>query len=594
MVIWWGKDLVLLYNDAWRPVLGVTKHPQALGRPGREIWPEIWDIIGAQLEGVLATGQATWSDDLLLLVERHGYTEEAYFTYSYSPIPEETGEIGGAFTAVTETTQRVLGERRMQTLRDLAAQAGQAQTAEQACQAAIQTLAENPADIPFTLLYLLAAEGDQVLLCGGTPLEADAQTAYVSAASPRWLDLTQAEREATHWPLTSVVRTGCAALVEDLPQRFGQMPSGPWAIPPQQALVLPIRAVGQERLAGLLVVGVNPCRVLDSDYRNFFEMTAGHIATAIANARAYEEARKRAEALAELDRAKTDFFSNVSHEFRTPLTLMLGPLEAVLAKPSRALLTEEREALEMVHRNGLRLLKLVNTLLDFSRIEAGRVQASYRPTNLSSFTAELASVFRSAVEQAGMKLLVDCPPLPEPIYVDREMWEKIILNLLSNAFKFTFEGEIVVTLRWVDDDFGWGSVGAAAEMAESGQPTSRLSSNIQHSKFIKLEVRDTGTGIPAEELPHLFERFHRVNGAAGRTHEGSGIGLSLVQELVRLHGGTIQVKSRVGQGTSFTIKLPAGFAHLPAEACVLAGGPLVSPSVTSELRTRDAKRTDRG
>lgn len=238
------------------------------------------------------------------------------------------------------------------------------------------------------------------------------------------------------------------------------------------------------------------------------------------------------EALAELDRAKTAFFSNVSHEFRTPLTLMLGPLEDILNKSASSLGVLEREQLKMVHRNSLRLLKLVNTLLDFSRIEAGRMQAVYEPTDLATFTSELASVFRSAVERADLSLVVDCPPLGEPIYVDREMWEKIVLNLLSNAFKFTFEGQIAVTLHRVGDR-------------------------------VELTVRDTGTGIPPEELPHLFKRFHRVQGARARTHEGSGIGLALVQELVKLHGGGVRVSSVVGEGTTFTIAIPTGSAHLP-------------------------------
>ncbi len=535
MVIWWGQDLVVIYNDAWRPVLGATKHPQALGRPGKEVWPEIWDIIGSQLEGVLTTGQATWSDDMLLLVDRYGYTEEAYFTYSYSPIILETGQIGGAFSAVSETTLRVLGERRLQTLRDLAAQAGQAKTVEQACQMAIQTIASNSIDIPFALIYLV--ESGIAVLYESTLVDTSAGQDYV--------DLTAADE--TIWSLSEVVQSRDAILVE-VPQHFVAL--GPWAFP-KSALVLPLHSVGQDSLTGLLVVGVNPCRELDDDYRNFYHMVAGYITTALANARAHEEERKRAEALAELDRAKTIFFSNISHEFRTPLTLMLGPLEDTLINPSSPLPALERSQLEMVQRNGLRLLKLVNTLLDFSRIEAGRVQATYEPTDLAILTIELASVFRSAIERAGLQLTVNCPPLDELVYVDREMWEKIVLNLLSNALKFTFVGEISVSLQPADD----------LTLVEDSHEKSK----IQNPKFIALSVRDTGTGIPAEEIPHLFERFHRVQGARGRTYEGSGIGLSLVQELVKLHGGTIHVSSVVDEGTCFTVLIPTGSAHLPSE-----------------------------
>ena len=213
---------------------------------------------------------------------------------------------------------------------------------------------------------------------------------------------------------------------------------------------MPLRAASQERASAFLVAGISPCRAFDDSYRGFLELVAGQAAAAISNANAYAEERKRAEALAELDRAKTAFFSNVSHEFRTPLTLMLGPAEDALAEATSP---QQRERLEVLHRNALRLQKLVNTLLDFSRIEAGRVQASYEPTDLATLTAELASVFRSAVEKAGMRLIVNCEPLGEPVYVDRDMWEKVVLNLVSNAFKFTLEGEIEVSL---EQGGGWG------------------------------------------------------------------------------------------------------------------------------------------
>ncbi|MBV8971532.1 MAG: response regulator, partial [Sphingomonadaceae bacterium] len=269
-------------------------------------------------------------------------------------------------------------------------------------------------------------------------------------------------------------------------------------------------------------------------YRSFFELAASHIGTALATARAYEQERQRAEALAEIDRAKTAFFSNVSHEFRTPLTLMLGPLEDALAAAEPS---PQRERIEVAHRNALRLLRLVNSLLDFARIEAGRIEARFVPTDLGALTAELASSFRSATEKAGLDLVIDVAPLPGPALIDRDMWEKIVLNLVSNAFKFTFAGRIAVTLEGAD-----------------GQA--------------RLAVSDTGVGIAEAELPRLFDRFHRVEGVNGRSFEGSGIGLALVRELVLLHGGNIAVASEPGRGSTFTVTVPLrhGEASTAADA----------------------------
>ncbi|WP_437727500.1 ATP-binding protein [Sorangium sp. So ce861] len=248
-----------------------------------------------------------------------------------------------------------------------------------------------------------------------------------------------------------------------------------------------------------------------------------------------EVARHRDE-LATLDRLKTEFVANVSHEFRTPLTLILGRVEDALAHPGASL---SGDGLAAVRRNTLRLLRLVNTLLDFSRIEAGCLQRTFEPTDLARLTAELASSFRSLVEGAGLSLVVDCPPLSEPIYVDRAQWEKIVSNLMSNAFKFTFDGEISVSLQPCPD-------------------------------HVELCVRDTGTGIPADELPRIFERFHRVHGARCRSIEGTGIGLALVQELVKVHGGAVRVSSELGRGSAFTVSIPRGHAHLPAERVAAA------------------------
>jgi signal transduction histidine kinase/DNA-binding response OmpR family regulator len=528
IVLWWGPDLAILYNDEYRPILGPAKHPEALGGRGAKVWAEIWDVIGPMLSQVYDRAEATRSRDLLLHIDR-GYPEEAYFSFSYSPIHAEGGKVGGIFCPVIETTEKVIGERRLRTLRDLAARCKGAASDESVYEAAASILSGNPHDVPFALIYSVD-ERQSV-----AHLKAVAGIAAGTAASAGHVSL--AGDRADPWLLGSVARSGRVTVLTELATRFDALPTGAWKVPPPSAMVLPVLLPGQEHAHAILVAAVSPMRALDADYRTFFGLIATQIAAAAADAQALADERRRAAALAELDRAKTTFFSNVSHEFRTPLTLMIGPLHDLLA--ADGLSSDAASAVEVAHRNGLRLQKLVNTLLDFSRIEAGRIEASYEPTDLAALTTELASVFRSAIEKAGLELIVDCDGLSEPMYVDRDMWEKIVLNLLSNAFKFTFEGRITVELRAGGD-------------------------------HVVLRVADTGVGIPEADLPRMFERFHRVKHARARTHEGTGIGLALVQELARLHGGTVAVESHEGRGTTFTVSVRRGTAHLPAERIAAA------------------------
>ncbi len=271
------------------------------------------------------------------------------------------------------------------------------------------------------------------------------------------------------------------------------------------------------------------------DLRRLKDELELHVAERTAELRgANRQLRVANEKLAQFDQAKTAFFSNISHEFRTPLALMLGPLDDTLGDSDEALSERNRGRLAMARRNGLRLQKLVNALLDFARLEAGRAEASFAPTDLARATTEIASHFDSACGSAGLRLVVDCSSLGQAVFVDRDMWEKIVLNLMSNAFKFTLAGEIVVRLRATDD-------------------------------HAELTVSDTGPGIPQTELPRLFERFHRIAGAQGRSFEGSGIGLALTQELTKLHGGTIWAESAPGFGSTFHVRIPLGNTHLPPD-----------------------------
>ncbi len=528
MALIWGPERVQLYNDGYWPICG-GKHPHSMGQDFAECWASPWPVIKEAFYRALA-GEASYLENQRMFLDRNGYLEETFFTFSFSPVRDETGGVGGLFHPVTEQTGKMLSERRMRTLRDLATRLGQAKAIAEVFPLASDIMAGYDLDLPFVLFYQLDSNDNTASLVTQAGLPPD------TALSPPHVCLSKIAAEMdseapASWPLAEVVRTGAAVQVDDLEKRFGSFACGPYPESPKTALMLPLSTAGSGHPSIVLIAGVSSRLPLDDVYRGFYDLLAATLAAAIANAQSYEEAQKRAEALAEIDRAKTAFFNNVSHEFRTPLTLMLGPLEDLLNDPS--LPPEARhEQLSIAHRNALRLKKLVNTLLDFSRLEAGRVQASYQPTDLAVLTEELASMFRSAVEQAGLTLTVDCTPHRQSVYVDHDMWEKILLNLLSNAFKHTFEGEIEVTLRERDTD-------------------------------IVLQVRDTGVGIPETEVSHLFERFHRVAHAQSRTHEGTGIGLALVSELVKLHGGTIALESVVDQGSVFTIVIPTGCAHLP-------------------------------
>ena len=333
----YGKDLTFFYNDAYAHETLGPKHPWALGQPATAVWAEIWDQIGPRIDHVLATGDATYDEGLLLFLERNGYPEETYHSFSYSPVPgDAAGEIAGMFCVVVEETGRVLNERRLACLRDLAAALAGAKTPEVVFSAVEASLRAFTKDFPFSFVYPIGEDGSGVPEPWAVP--------------------------ASRLPVSVVL------------EAHHPWPRGAWEIPPTHALVVPIPHQGREGLVAVIVVGLNPHRPYDDEMRGFVELFAGQVAASFASARAYRDQIERAEQLTELDRAKTAFFSNVSHEFRTPLTLMLGPTQDALASPERALVGAE---LETVHRNELRLLKLVNALLDFARLEAGRSVADH-------------------------------------------------------------------------------------------------------------------------------------------------------------------------------------------------------------------------
>lgn len=518
----WGRELVMLYNDAFAALVG-DRHPDALGRPNLTVFPELKDVAGPLLRQVWDTGRGVLQHDQPFpYLLRRGFPEEAYFTFGSGAL-RDGPEVVGLLSTVVETTGQVRATRRLRLLHRLAAVAtdgldgetgGATPSMSAACERAAAVLADDPRDVPFALLYLPDRAGTELHLAAATGL------APGSAAAPRHLSVA----DATVWPVSAVARRGESREVDDLADRFHGLACGPHPEPPTRALVLPGGRRTDGGAAAVVVLGISPRIPFDADYRSFLDLVAEQVGAALLAARRRHETRERITALAALDRDRTEFFAGVSHEFRTPLTLTLGALEELLERPA-PLPDDVAEAARLAHRNALRLLKLVNTLLEFARLEQGRAAPRLEDVDLAALTVDVAGVFRSAVERAGLTLALDCPPLGRAVPVDPEMWERIVLNLLSNALKHTFTGSITVALR-------------------------------QRHQHVELEVTDSGIGIADDQLPHLFTRFHRVRGARARSHEGSGLGLALVQQLARLHHGTVRVRSVPGEGSRFTVWLP--------------------------------------
>ncbi|HEX3764888.1 MAG TPA: ATP-binding protein [Kofleriaceae bacterium] len=522
-IIFWGPDHIQLYNDGYAVIMG-PRHPEYLGAPFRDCWPETYDTIHPWMQRVLDSGETVEVNRTLVPLTRYGFTEESYFTFSFSPLRDDERRIAGVLQIVTEVTAAVLAERRASALHELSNQTALARTTQDAARLATQVLGRCTPDLPFSLMYFVDPDDQHSFVLSGS-------TGFAGTHGPFPLRIDLQDPAAPVPELARAVRERKPVSIEGLAAALRGSLAGTWPTLPARAVATPIAASDQQSIVAVLVAGISPRLELDDHYRTFLQLAAAQLANLVAAARAYDEERKRAEALAAVDRAKTEFFGNISHEFRTPLTLILGPLEDALLEPSRAL---SGEPLAAVHRNALRLLRLVNTLLEFTRAEADRLQARYEPTDLPMVTAGLAGAFQSLIESAGLRLRIDCPRSDEPAYVDRTHWERIVLNLVSNAFKFTFDGEIAVRLHRADAHF-------------------------------ELAVEDTGIGIPEHELSKIFERFHRVKDARGRSFEGSGIGLALVRELVQQHGGTVDVTSASGRGSTFRVRIPRGDAHIPKE-----------------------------
>ena len=512
--IGWGPDLLMLYNDSYIPLLGAEKHPWALGRPASEVGPHLWPASEEHLREVIETGRPYHSEDQQLIIDRHGFPEEAYFTFSLSAIRDADGTIVGVFNAITETTQHILYERRLQVLRRLGTVSITADDSlASTCRAAVDVISRNRKSVPFAAVFLREVPTEGVRRIAGYGFDETA------AASCELVDLAP-----TTGAVSEVLEQGSTALVSGLRERypgvFAPGPLGP--LTPDQAFVLPVVMLGTRLPMGVLVLGINPYWRPDDAYTAFTAMAARQLGVVVTDAVSYQNERKRQRALAELDRARTEFFQNVSHELRAPLTMLLTPLQDILNEPGVVLPAAARDTVETSIRAGDRLQRVVEALLDISRGESGALIPDREDIDLASVTADVVEGYRSAAE-GRLSLRLDIPAEQLRAYVDRIMWTTVVTNLVNNAVKFTHEGVVAVSL--------------------SG-----------NERQVTLTVSDTGVGIPPEEQAHIFERFHR--GGSSDQQPGWGIGLALVAEMTAAHDGSVEVFSEPGKGSRFVVRLP--------------------------------------
>ncbi|RIB01091.1 hypothetical protein C2G38_2256356 [Gigaspora rosea] len=549
--------------NSWDPALknalhGIQflKRNLPLGKPLRETWPEVLDVLTSQFESVRLSGKGIFFNEFCYVVERDGYTEDAFLKHTFSPVFQSDGSFCAIFFLGQEITQNVLSARRLKILGEFSRRISEVASLGNACQIITKVLSNNNADIPYALIYFVDHKSDfgysNARLMSTTfdyddktgwkfpdylpetleiiDLAKDANKIYDTYIELKRYNATYSFLKCDSWPISLLLKEGghIKVLLKD----------------DSQAVLLTTKIFireGQE-LSAILICGINPRCTLDEKYMEFLKLTVSHMNTFLLHAKTVEEEKMRSKVLADLNRQKVSFFQGLSHELKTPLTLMLSPLDDIITICSKE--ASMMSHLQLIRRNSHRLLKLINSLLQFSNIEANKLKVDYRETNITEFTQELVSNFKNMAETLGLEYVIDIPSsdkfnqaMGDKIYLDHDMYETIVFNLCSNALKHTWKGRVTIRLYLDHKD---------------------------NKKMVVLEISDTGVGIPEKALPNLFQRFYRVESQNSRSHEGTGIGLALVKELITYHGGDITVTSVVNQGTTFKCWFPIGHEHLSA------------------------------
>ncbi len=518
MSVQWGQELTVIYNDACRDLYGELRFATALGRATLEVWPETVDHVRDHTLATIRDGVPYFAVDQLFPLNRTVPLEECYFTTSSAPIIDD-GVPGGVFSAFIETTAEVLAARRLRTLAALGSDLNESASAPEVAQAVMDVLSTNPRDHVAGALY--SADDDE--------------------HGPHLTTFGAVEMSAAQAALVADCLASGEVRVEPIDG------GGGWH-------AYPLRDPEGGRITHVLLLGQPTTLPADHLLKAYYAVAADAVSVALLNHGELVAQRRRVTEMAALDRAKSAFFAGVSHELRTPLALISAPVQDVLERDA-GLSEATRKALALVQSNVSRLTRMVEAMLDFSRMEAGRLVPHVEQVDVAGQTRALAAEFAPAFARAGLDFVVDVPDLSTSPLLDRDFLERIISNLLSNALKFTPHGQVTLQLAEDDDD---------------------------HYAVI---VTDTGIGVALEDLDRIFARFERLPPQPGaRSSSGAGIGLAMVRQLTRLLDGEVTVESAVGRGTTFTVRLP----FQPSRPMGVAGQSVTPRRVTSFLAEIDS------
>jgi signal transduction histidine kinase/ActR/RegA family two-component response regulator len=531
MFLWWGTELTQIYNDAYIPSFGRGKHPAAMGQAGTECWGEIWPIISPQIDDVMTRGKASWNEDHLVPVWRNGRIEEVYWTYGYSPVLDDSGAVGGTLVVCTETTRRVLAERRLGALRALAQATAPATTTDEILAAASRVLAESQSDVPFVVLYARD--------------EATGHPARIHSEGLNEEQLAAVDR------VCRPILAATDAPVDLAPEIVGaSLPGGPWPEPSTSALIVELRDGYAAHPSGYLVFGLSPRLPFDASYRSHLARLAEHMALGLGRVESHRaresttvKARQAAERaqhdresllrdLETANRAKDEFLAMLGHELRNPLSPIVTALDLIKRREQGRPSNREHE---IIDRQVAHLVRLVDDLLDVSKITRGKIALRREPVEIAEVVAKAVEIASDLFEKRRHTLRIDVPPTGHRVDGDPVRLAQVVANLLTNAARYTEPG---------------GAVSVRAAHEASGN--------------VVLTVEDNGVGIAPEILPRVFELFVQGQRSTDRKEGGLGLGLALAKSLVAMHGGTLVARSEgAGRGSAFEIRLAS--TSMPAK-----------------------------